>query len=188
MLQEAISEEQVQASAEEIGLEPCAISDFPPVEITGKGFRWARGRGREPAADRGRGGDLKIQAPGRHLLVGTDPAEDCVPHGTCEGVYGPGALDGYQDSIGALLMLDGARLLSAGLPETYVPRHFPGGAIALILAAGPRAEVFDAASMPEAEAELFRVGAPVRDRGGPGGVKPFQCAAASSWMGRRRRP
>ena len=251
-LQEVISEEQVRAIAEGLGLEHWAVSDFsPPVRITGawhrslevavvsvlpiesaaewdahndgyaprlpagqgseelqlgldleqdvpsRGFlrvdledRWsvytvhwkssqgascnaedmANARQREnqaaglvrsasEALAAGRtlvvAGDLNIQAPGRHLRVGADPGEDCAPRGTCDGACGPKALDGYDDSIAALLTLDRARLLSAELPETYVARHYPGGAIDHILVAGPRAEDFATAETPETDGRSY---------------------------------
>ncbi|MCF7993382.1 MAG: hypothetical protein K9L88_00890 [Chromatiaceae bacterium] len=82
--------------------------------------------------------------------VETDPGEDCLPSaGTCEGLCGPGGLDGYDDSIAILLGLDDtARLLSGALESTYVLRHFPGGAIDHILVAGPAAAGFSEASTP----------------------------------------
>jgi endonuclease/exonuclease/phosphatase family metal-dependent hydrolase len=95
-------------------------------------------------------GDLNIQAPGRVLRVGTDPAEDCAPSdGRCEGRCGPGGRDGYDDSLALLLAVDdSARLLSAALDSTYVARHFPGGAIDHILVAGPDAGGFAEARTP----------------------------------------
>ena len=95
-------------------------------------------------------GDYNIQAPGRVLQVGTDPDEDCAPtRGRCDTLCGPGARDGYDDSIALLLALDdSARLLSGELDSTYVRREFPGGAIDHVLVAGPRAEAFSAATTP----------------------------------------
>ena len=50
---------------------------------------------------------------------------------------GPQGRDGYDDSIAVLLALeDSARLLSGALAETYVARHYPGGAIDHLLVAG----------------------------------------------------
>lgn len=54
---------------------------------------------------------------------------DCSPTGSCIIVCGQGGHDGYDDSINKLLTLDGARLLSSDLPETFVAQFFPGGAI-----------------------------------------------------------
>ncbi len=95
-------------------------------------------------------GDFNIQAPGRVLRVGIDPDEDCAPtDGTCEGLCGPGGLDGYDDSIAILLGVDdSARLLSGDLDATYVLRRFPGGAIDHILVAGPAAAGFSEATTP----------------------------------------
>ena len=100
-------------------------------------------------------GDFNIQAPGRALRVGVDPSEDCVPTGTCEGVCAVGVADGYDDSIAALLTLEGARLLSADLPETFIGQMFPGGAIDRILVAGAGAGAFETATTPEAEGKRF---------------------------------
>ena len=100
-------------------------------------------------------GDLNVQAPGRHLRVGTDPVEDCAPRGTCEGACGRNGLDGYDDSISALLTLPGARLLSADLPETYVAEFFPGGANDHILVVGPRAEEFGEAATSYVEGTSY---------------------------------
>jgi len=95
-------------------------------------------------------GDFNIQAPGRVLRVGTDPAEDCAPSaGDCAGLCGPGGRDGYDDSLAILLAVDdSARLLSGDLDSTYVARHFPGGAIDHIVVAGPRAGTFAQAVTP----------------------------------------
>lgn len=95
-------------------------------------------------------GDYNIQAPGRVLRVGTDPSVDCAPtQGRCEGLCGPGGLDGYDDSIAILLGIDpSARLLSGDLDATYLPRRFPGGAIDHILVAGPKADRFANATTP----------------------------------------
>lgn len=95
-------------------------------------------------------GDYNIQAPGRVLRVGTHPDVDCAPtQGRCEGLCGPGGLDGYDDSIAILLGMDpSARLLSGELDATYVLRHFPGGAIDHILVAGPKADRFATATTP----------------------------------------
>lgn len=255
VLQEVISEEQVRAIAEGLGLDHWAISDFsPPVEITGgwymslevavvsaapiaaaaewdphddgyaprlsldapasqelprdlefeddvpsRGFlrvdlkddwsifavHWKSSRGEScnvkdlanarqrenqaaglvvnatEALAKGRtvviAGDLNVQAPGRHPRVGTDPADDCRPRGTCDGSCGPGGKDGYDDSISALLALgQSARILSADLPETYVRQFYPGGAIDHLLVTGPRADDFRAATTPEVEGTAYR--------------------------------
>lgn len=87
--------------------------------------------------------------------VGTNPAVECEPSGSCEGVCGSDAADGYDDSVSILLDLDGARLLSGALPETYVARSFPGGAIDHLLVAGPAAEGFSYANTPDVEGEDF---------------------------------
>ena len=72
------------------------------------------------------------------------------------GTCGPGALDGYDDSISALLAIgESARLLSANLPETYVARHFPGGAIDHMLVAGPRADAFSTAATPDVAGQSY---------------------------------
>ncbi|MEA1051532.1 endonuclease/exonuclease/phosphatase family protein [Lamprobacter modestohalophilus] len=95
-------------------------------------------------------GDYNIQAPGRVLRVGTNPNADCAPtQGRCEGLCGPGALDGYDDSIAILLAMDpSARLLSGELDATYLLRRFPGGAIDHILVAGPKADRLATATTP----------------------------------------
>ncbi|NBC49291.1 MAG: hypothetical protein GVY22_15225 [Gammaproteobacteria bacterium] len=102
-------------------------------------------------------GDFNIQALGRVLRVGTDPGEDCAPtEGRCEGLCGPGGLDGYDDSIALLLAVDdSARLLSGDLDSTYVARHFPGGAIDHILVAGLRAEGFAEARTPPVDGKRW---------------------------------
>jgi endonuclease/exonuclease/phosphatase family metal-dependent hydrolase len=100
-------------------------------------------------------GDYNIQAPGRVLRVGTSATEDCAPQGSCEGVCGPGGLDGYDDSIDALLALDNARLLSASLPETFIGQSFPGGAIDHILVAGSLADRFQDARTPDVSGTSF---------------------------------
>jgi len=102
------------------------------------------------------GGDYNIQAPGRALRVGTDPAVDCRPAGSCEGVCGPAGRDGYDDSIHQLMTMAGRpRLLSASLDETYVRRRLPGGAIDHILVAGAMAGRFDTARTPRLAGELW---------------------------------
>ncbi|SFG40725.1 hypothetical protein SAMN04488020_102133 [Palleronia marisminoris] len=102
-------------------------------------------------------GDLNIQAPGRHLRVGSDPAEDCQPEGICDGFCGAGVKDGYDDSIAALLGLgENARLLSAELPHTYVRQFYPGRAIDHLLVAGPRAEAFGEATTPKVAGTSYR--------------------------------
>ena len=101
-------------------------------------------------------GDFNIQAPGRVLRVGTTPAVDCEPTGSCEGVCGAGGADGYDDSIAMLLDdLEGARLLSSNLPETYLAQSFPGGAIDHILVAGPLAGEFSDADVPDVQGTAF---------------------------------
>lgn len=102
------------------------------------------------------GGDFNIQAPGRVPRVGCDPLMDCAPEGSCEGVFGPDAADGYDDSISILLGgLEGARLLSQDLPETFVAASFPGGAIDHLLVAGPAAAGSSEATTPEVEGDEF---------------------------------
>ncbi len=102
------------------------------------------------------GGDFNIQAPGRVPRVGSDPAVDCEPQGSCNGVCGPDAADGYDDSISILLGgLDGARLLSQDLPETFVAAFFPGSAIDHLLVAGPAAAGFSEATTPDVEGDEF---------------------------------
>ena len=90
-------------------------------------------------------GDFNIQAPGRSPRVGTDPGADCRPRGTCEGICGGEGRDGYDDSIAMLLAMDEARLLSRDMPETFIGRFFPGGAIDHILVAGAGAKEFGTA-------------------------------------------
>jgi endonuclease/exonuclease/phosphatase family metal-dependent hydrolase len=95
-------------------------------------------------------GDFNIQAPGRVPRVGTDPHQDCAPtEGRCEGVCGPGGLDGYDDSLAIVLGIDEtARLLSGELDSTYMTRRFPGGAIDHVLVAGSEAGAFSQATTP----------------------------------------
>jgi hypothetical protein len=100
-------------------------------------------------------GDYNIKAPGRVLRVGTSATEDCAPQGSCEGACGPGGLDGYDDSIDALLELDNARLLSASLPETFIGQSLPGGAINHLLVAGWLADRFEDASTPDVSGTSF---------------------------------
>lgn len=67
------------------------------------------------------GGDFNIQAPGRSPRVGTNPAEDCTPTGSCDGLCGLDGADGYDDSIAILLeAAPGVRLLSAELDNTFI--------------------------------------------------------------------
>lgn len=103
-------------------------------------------------------GDYNIQAPGRVLRVGTNPRLDCQPtKGRCEGLCGPGGLDGYDDSIAILLGIDdSARLLSGNLDSTYLLRRFPGGAIDHILVAGPEAQRFSTAITPAASGQRWQ--------------------------------
>ncbi len=117
---------------------------------------WTRFSGHRPHGDVV-AGDFNIQAPGRTLRVGADPAEDCAPTaGRCEGICGPGGLDGYDDSLAMLLAIDpSARRLSGALDSTYVLKHFPGGAIDHILVAGPGAGGFAEATVPPVESERW---------------------------------
>lgn len=101
------------------------------------------------------GGDFNIQAPGRTLRVGTDAEVDCAPSGSCEGACGNGGADGYDDSLQILLNGVDGRLLSGALPETYVARSFPGGAIDHLIVAGPLADAFSDATTPEVQGRAF---------------------------------
>lgn len=125
-------------------------------------------------------GDYNIQAPGRSLRVGTNLEEDCNPSGSCEDVCGPQGRDGYDDSIHMLLSVhDRAELLSAALPETFIARFFPGGAIDHILVAGPMADEFESAITPDTTDDrwfgsdhrpvLARVNVEDNGSGSPGG-------------------
>ena len=100
-------------------------------------------------------GDFNIQAPGRSPRVGLDPNQDCRPRSSCDGVCGGNALDGYDDSIAMLLGMDEARLLSLDLPETFIGRYFPGGAIDHILVAGEGSKTFGTATTPNASGSRF---------------------------------
>jgi len=101
-------------------------------------------------------GNFNIQAPGRVPRVGTMPTADCAPTGSCDGGCGASMSDGYVDSIATLLEdLENARLLSGDLPEIYLARSFPGGAINHILVAGPLAAGFSDASVPDAQGTSF---------------------------------
>lgn len=101
-------------------------------------------------------GDYNIQAPGRALRVGTDPEVDCQPAGSCDGVCGVNAEDGYDDSMHLLLSADlSTRLLSAELDETFIESFFPGGAIDHLLVAGELAPDFEMASTPSVEGNRF---------------------------------
>ncbi|SEA86581.1 endonuclease/exonuclease/phosphatase family protein [Rubrimonas cliftonensis] len=102
------------------------------------------------------GGDFNIQAPGRAARVGMDLGSDCAPAGSCDGVCGADGLDGYDDSISALLAgVSGARLLSADLDNTFIGRFFPGGAIDHLVVAGARAGAFQLASTPVVNGSSF---------------------------------
>ncbi len=102
------------------------------------------------------GGDFNIQAPGRVPRVGSDPLMDCAPEGSCDGVCGPDAADGYDDSISILLGgLDGARLLRRTCRRPLVAASFPGGAIDHLLVAGPAAVSFSEATTPDVEGDDF---------------------------------
>ena len=100
-------------------------------------------------------GDFNIQAPGRSPRVGLDPGEDCRPRGRCESACGGAGRDGYDDSIAMLLTMDRARLLSSDLPETFIGRCFPGGAIDYILVAGADTQTFGAARTPDVSGNMF---------------------------------
>lgn len=100
-------------------------------------------------------GDFNIQAPGRVLRSGSSRMEDCAPSGDCEGVCGVGGLDGYDDSIDRLMDLEGARLLSEDLPETFIEDFFPGGAIDHLLVAGEGAAGFSEATTPDVSGTDF---------------------------------
>ena len=53
--------------------------------------------------------------------------------------------------------MDGARLLSRELRETFIGRFFPGGAIHHILLAGENNEVFSTATTPDVFGNRFLV-------------------------------
>ncbi len=98
------------------------------------------------------GGDFNIQAPGRVPRSGTDPDVDCTPTGTCEGVCGQNATDGYDDSLTILAGVGNSyRLLSENTGNTYVGRFFSDHAIDHLAVAGPRAGEFKAAKTPATE-------------------------------------